>query len=911
MTEMSTRYRKDYQPPTHVIDRVKLTFDLDPVCTEVVSELSIRRARDYSKELFLDGEALELIEISLDDVPLKAGDYALDPHGLRIFKMPGQGRLRIRNRIHPQANTQLSGLYLSGEHLVTQCEAEGFRRITYFLDRPDVMSVFEVVLRAHPQDYPVLLSNGNLVESATLDDGRQQVHWHDPFPKPCYLFALVAGQLVCNETSMQTRSGREVLLQVWTEPDNLDKTQFALESLQRAIRWDEKRFGLELDLDRYMIVAVRNFNMGAMENKGLNIFNAAYVLANPAIATDVDYANIESIVGHEYFHNWTGNRVTCRDWFQLTLKEGLTVFRDQLFSEDMLRRDSSSNTDAHSYQSLGDIRRIEDVEALQTQQFSEDAGPMAHPIRPESYQEIGNFYTTTVYEKGAEVIRMLHTLLGEVDFQRAISLYFERYDGQAVTCDDFLDVMETLYKERTGGADLSVFRRWYSQAGTPTVKIECEHDASAKRLSIRLQQSCPPVGVETTEPLKTKQAFHIPIAFCLLDAQGQPLAVRLDSNDEAAEPHTQHLLQLTTSSTTVQIADVDTPPTPCWLQGFSAPVRIEYNYSEDALITRSLHDPDGYGRWDAIRKLIVNQLRNWLDKKKTANHEPEALLKVWDALLKQDGVEPGLLCHWLTLPDERWLADEITPIDPLAIHHELNRLRNTLATTFSGQWETSYRLHSHSKSYRFSPSQVGNRSMRRLCLEMMLSAGTHHGLELACQQYDFADNMTDRLNALTLLVRHRAAANSSHVAELVQNYLEKFLHAFRDEPSAMDKWFAVQARAPDAGVASIRDLMNHTLFTLHNPNRVRSVFGAFFMQNPAGFHGNGPIAYDFWREQILRLDTLNPELSARLARALDRWRDYIEPVRTSLGTALRDLSNHANLSPNTREIISKALEVNH
>ncbi|MCD0505341.1 aminopeptidase N, partial [Bordetella petrii] len=657
-----TVYRKDYQPYPYAIPEVALAFDLDPESTLVHSTLRIERKADAPADapLVLDGTDLQLVSLQVNGQAWSAELYTLDEGALTLSGLPASATVEIASRCRPAENSTLMGLYVSGGNFFTQCEAEGFRRITWFADRPDVMSRYRVTLRAGAE-YPVLLSNGNLLATQSLPDGRQEAQWEDPFPKPCYLFALVAGRLTHRETTVQTASGRPVLLQVYSDPGSEDRTEWALESLVRALRWDETRFGLELDLDRFMVVAVRDFNMGAMENKGLNVFNAAYVLADPQTATDANYEGIEAVIGHEYFHNWTGNRVTCRDWFQLSLKEGLTVFRDQEFTADMMARALDDGAAA----SARAVKRIDDVVTLRAAQYPEDAGPMAHPIRPESYQEIGNFYTATVYEKGAEVIRMQHTLLGSEGFRAGIDEYFRRHDGQAVTCDDFVAAMESVYTRQHPGRDLAVFRRWYRQAGTPRVAVKLDYDAASRRCTVTLSQRCPPVGVERRAGDDyAKAPFHIPFALGLLDPQGRALPLR-----QADSPQDTVLLELTQETQQWVFEDIPARPVPSLLRGFSAPVIVEYGWTDAELALLSAHDADPFARWEAGQELATRQILALAACHQSGNgmQVDGNFIEAWRALLTDPALDAGYRARALALPSEKTLAERMEAIDPPAL----------------------------------------------------------------------------------------------------------------------------------------------------------------------------------------------------------------------------------------------------
>jgi len=874
-----TIYRKDYTPPTYWVHTVEMGFDLDPAETRVATRMTLtRNPANTDPALVLCGEELELVRIRMNGRTLVAQrDYKIEGGVLRIEQAPNAVTLDIETAIRPEQNTSLMGLYVSNGNFFTQCEAEGFRKITYFPDRPDVMAKYKVMLRADKQKYPVLLSNGNLIEQGDLGDGRHYALWQDPFKKPSYLFALVAGNLVCQEETIKLQSGRDALLQVWVEEGNLDKTQHAMTSLINSIRWDEQRFGLELDLDRFMIVAVGDFNMGAMENKGLNIFNTKYVLANPRIATDVDYANIEAVVGHEYFHNWTGNRVTCRDWFQLSLKEGLTVFRDQEFSADMIGTDSGRA-----------VKRIDDVRVLRQAQFPEDAGPMAHPVRPDSFVEISNFYTVTVYEKGAEVVRMYQTLFGRDGFRKGMDLYFARYDGQAVTCDDFRAAMAD-----ANGRDLTQFERWYSQAGTPRVSVTTHYDAHAHTYEITLVQSCPP-----TPGQENKLPFLIPVAIGLLDGKGRDMPLSLEGID--GHPTTL-VLELKDRSQTFLFRDVTEKPVPSILRDFSAPVILEYEYRDDELAFLMAHDSDAFNRWEAGQRLSMRRLLalTALAQSGDGLSVDGALSASFRATLNDGRLDPAFREIALNLPSETVIAEEMDEIDPQAIHQARRFLRRRLAEDLRGDLLHAYEKNRVDGPYSPDAVSAGKRALRNMALSYLgeLNDAETHALMQA--QYEQAGNMTDRIAALTAMVHHRAPGREAALAG--------FYRDFEQEPLVIDKWFSLQAMAPGTGVAAVRALMTHPAFSLRNPNRARSLIFSFCNGNPAGFHAADGSGYAFWAEQVIALDELNPQVAARLARALDRWRKYTPALREKMRAALQRVADVPQLSRDLKEVITKSL----
>jgi len=722
-TETGTTIRReDYRPFGFRIPSVRLEFELEPELTWIRSQLTVQRRQDLPRtsDLVLYGEELALISVHLNGNLLSGNAYELTETTLTLRDIPDLAEIVIVSTCQPAQNTSLSGLYVSGKSLFTQCEARGFRKITWFADRPDVMSTYHVTLRADRAHYPLLLSNGNLVLKRDLEDQRHEVQWHDPFAKPSYLFALVAGDFACREHETLTASGRKVLLQVYSDPGTENQTEWAMTSLERSLRWDEQRFGLELDLDRFMIVAARDFNMGAMENKGLNIFNAAYVLANHNTATDSNYQAIEAVIGHEYFHNWTGNRVTCRDWFELSLKEGLTVFRDQEFTADMM----AQGLDPLAAASARAIKRIDDVITLRAAQFPEDSGPMAHPIRPESYQEIGNFYTATVYEKGAEVIRMLHTLLGEHTFRAGMDEYFRRHDGQAVTCDDFVEAMTWALQREYPEKNLEQFKRWYSQAGTPRVTAELNFEAAKQQCTLTLTQQCPPVGVEK-QSNASKLPFHIPIIVGLLDTQGSPLALGLDARSGA--PLTERLLELTQESQSWIFEGIHSRPTPSLLRDFSAPVSLIYDYSNQELARLSAHDRNAFARWESGQELASRALLKmavaWRETGQTGAPD-SAMIEAWGAMLQDQSLDAGYQARALALPLEKTLLERMAEMDPVAIAQARHALKCWLGQHFATQLLTTYHQHTTPGSYSPATGPAGKPALKNFALSYLI-AGQH------------------------------------------------------------------------------------------------------------------------------------------------------------------------------------------
>ncbi|HUX90452.1 MAG TPA: aminopeptidase N [Gallionellaceae bacterium] len=879
----ATISRHDYNAPAYWVNTVEMGFDLDPAATRVATRITMQRNADSAnKDVELLGEGVKLVALRMNGKTLSKGanGYTIEAGKLRIANAPDEITLEIETLINPEKNTTMMGLYISNGNFFTQCEAEGFRKITYFPDRPDVMAKYTVMLRGDKKKYPVLLSNGNLVEQGDLPKGRHYAKWEDPFKKPSYLFALVAGKLVCQEEKIKLASGRKALLQVWVEPGNLDKTQHAMESLKHSIRWDQQRFGLELDLDRFMIVAVSDFNMGAMENKGLNIFNTKYVLANPSIATDADYANIEAVVGHEYFHNWTGNRVTCRDWFQLSLKEGLTVFRDQEFSADMVGTPSGRA-----------VKRIDDVRVLRQHQFSEDAGPMAHPVRPDYYVEISNFYTVTIYEKGAEVVRMYQTLLGRDGFRKGMDLYFARHDGHAVTCDDFRAAMAD-----SSGRDLSQFERWYSQSGTPQVKVLGKYDAEKQTYELTLSQICKPSAGQ-----ECKLPFHIPVAVGLLDAQGDDMPLHLQGAAFATTVPTTCVLELTKEQQTFVFTGVTRKPVPSLLRNFSAPVELEYGYTDAELGHLMAHDSDAFNRWEAGQRLAINRLLNIINALQN-NRQPaldELFIEAMRSTLNDQTLDPAFREVVLTLPSELMLAEQCEVIDPQAIHTARKFMRKTLSEALKADLIAAYEANQTPGKYSADAKSAGRRGLKNLCLSYLLGWEDESTLLLAHAQIDAADNMTDRLAALMGLV------NSSSPS--AGQPLKRFYQDFRNEALVIDKWFSLQAVADATDVKAVRKLMTHPAFTLKNPNRARSLIFSFCNGNPAQFHAADGSGYAFWAEQVITLNKLNPQVAARLVRTLDHWKKYQPALKKQMQTALQKVAATKGLSKDVHELVAKAL----
>jgi aminopeptidase N len=872
-----TIYRHDYTPPSYLVDTVELGFDLDPARTIVANRMTMRRnPASLQRDIEMFGENLDLVALRMNGRKLGKRDYRIEGTVLRIPNAPDEVTLEIETLTAPDKNTTLSGLYVSNGNFFTQCEAEGFRNITYFPDRPDVMAKYTVMLRANKEQYPVLLSNGNLIEEGDLGDGRHYAKWEDPFKKPSYLFALVAARLVCQEEKFKLKDGREALLQVWVEEGNLDKTDYAMQSLKNSIRWDEERYGLELDLDRFMIVAVGDFNMGAMENKGLNIFNTKFVLANPRVATDVDFQGIEAVVGHEYFHNWTGNRVTCRDWFQLSLKEGLTVFRDQEFSADMIGTESGRA-----------VSRIDQVRTLRQAQFPEDAGPMAHPVRPDSFVEINNFYTVTVYEKGAEVVRMYQTLLGVEGFRKGMDLYFHRHDEQAVECDDFRSAMADA-NER----DLTQFERWYSQAGTPVVRAETRYDEANQTYELRLAQSCP-----TTPGQAEKLPFHIPVAIGLLGADGADLPLIIDGKNRGATA----VLELSDAEQTFVFTGVNEKPTPSILRNFSAPVVLEYDYTDEELLHLFSHDSDPVNRWEAGQRLAMARALKLTDQAASGSKLTldDTFVEAMRKMLTDESLDPSFREQALLLPSELLIAEQTEAVNPLAIHIARQYMRADIGARLRSELIGQYKANQTPGEYSPDAVSAGKRALKNLALSYLTAAADEESIALAQRQFDAAGNMTDRVAALAALV-HAGAPSA-------QEALQRFYDEFENEALVIDKWFAMQASAPTTDVAAIRELMRHPAFNLRNPNRARSLISTFCAANPVQFHAPDGSGYAFWAEQVIALDALNPQVASRLSRAMDRWRRYVPALQVPMKKALQQVSGRKKLSNDVREVIGKAL----
>jgi len=870
-----TVYLKNYEVAVFLIEKTNLTFDLGENKTSVVAELTVARnatSEDPSDSLVLDGSiGLDLQWVKVDGKLLASSDYLREAESLTIFNLPDQCVVSTEVFIKPHLNTTMMGLYRSRTMYCTQCEAEGFRDITYYLDRPDVMAEFTTTVVGDLQQYPILLSNGNPIDRGVIDGDRHFVTWHDPFKKPAYLFALVAGTLSVVNDSFVTCSGREVHLQIFVEEKDLDKCDHAMLSLKRSMRWDEEVYGREYDLDIFMIVAVDDFNMGAMENKGLNIFNTSAVLVNSKTSTDAAFQRVEAIVAHEYFHNWSGNRVTCRDWFQLSLKEGFTVFRDSQFSSDM-----NSPT----------VKRIEDVNILRTHQFAEDGGPMAHSVQPESYMEINNFYTVTIYEKGAEVVGMYHTLLGAENFRKGSDLYFDRHDGQAATVEDFVVAMED-----ATGRDLSQFRRWYKQSGTPVLTVTSSFDEQAATYTLNFKQYCPDTPGQTD-----KLPFVIPVRLGLVGAEGEDLVVN-------SEGHTHIIFELTEVEQSLVIDNIAVEPVPSLLRGLSAPVKLDYQYSDDQLAHLMAFDTDGFNRWDASQTLSLTTLQQLAEdsfegRELTLNGN---LIDAFARLLKDESLDPAMVALMLQLPGEALMHQLADTIHPAAIHDARNFVRVALAGALKDNLLDIYNRFNTPIDYRPEADQIGRRSLKNAALGYLMLVGDT-GAELAWSQYQQADNMTDKAAALSALVNSPAAADYAAQA------LETFEQQYRDEALVMNLWLQIQAiNSQSGGLSRVVALMEHSAFTMNNPNKVRSLIGGFCSGNLVNFHSADGAGYRFLCDQILSLNKTNPQVAARLVTPLTRWKEFAEPHSQLMRSELQKIADEPGLVKDIYEIATKSL----
>ncbi|MGF9759801.1 aminopeptidase N [Microvirga sp. 0TCS3.31] len=867
---------EDYRPSDFLIDKVELDVKLHPTETKVTATLAMRPnpAGRSDAPLVLDGDELNLKSVALDGRVLSAEEFEAAPHSLTIAQAPRQAfTLTIETEINPTANTKLMGLYRSSGNYCTQCEAEGFRRITYFLDRPDVLSVYTTRIEAGREEAPVLLGNGNPVESGLVDDsGRHYAVWHDPHPKPSYLFALVGGRLGRVAKSFTTMSGRKVELAIYVEPGKESRADYALDALERSMRWDERVFGREYDLDVFNIVAVSDFNMGAMENKGLNIFNDKYVLASPETATDMDYAHIEAIIAHEYFHNWSGNRVTCRDWFQLCLKEGLTVFRDQEFSSDERSRP---------------VHRIAEVKTLRARQFLEDSSPLAHPVRPNQYREINNFYTATVYEKGAEIVRMLKTIIGEEDFRRGMDLYFERCDGTAATVEDFLNA----FAEVTG-RDLSHFARWYEQSGTPRVTVKSHYDEAAQTYRLDFTQSTPQTPGQTK-----KEPMAIPVTLGLVSHDGSPLSATCDQVDERG------VFVFDKAADSITFTGVTSLPVPSLFRGFSAPVKVSLDLPNEELLVLLRHDTDAFNRWQAAQTVAMRLLASLSVGGPLASGEIEAHSAALSTFIDRDAEsDPAFAALVMTLPSEADIAQEIGhDVNPDAIHRARSELRRRLGLACAEHLQRIYEACTDSGPYSPDAASAGRRSLRNACLDLLAAADPGAGEALALEQLESATNMTDRLASLSVLTTIPGKAR--------EDAITRFGERYRNEPLVIDKWFTLQAAIPeDETLERVKNLMQHPAFSISNPNRVRSLIGSFAMLNQVQFNRADGAGYRLLTSIVLRADELNPQLAARLVTAFSTWRMMENGRRKHAEEALRSIAQKPNLSRDVGDIVSRSLE---
>lgn len=892
-------YLKDYQPPVYLIDSTDLVFDLLADKTLVHSTLALRKnpTVDQSQNtVTLDGDKLELLSIKIDNVVLEASAYQLFDGGLRLENLPDQFVLEITTVIDPAKNLSLEGLYLSDGMYCTQCEAEGFRRISYYQDRPDVMSVFSTKIIADAANYPILLSNGNLMDSGKLGDGRHWVQWVDPFKKPAYLFALVAGDLQCVDSSFTTVSGREIALQIFVESKDLDKCDHAMQSLKNAMSWDEEVYGREYDLDLYMIVAVDFFNMGAMENKGLNIFNTSCVLASPLTQTDMAFQRVEGVVAHEYFHNWSGNRVTCRDWFQLSLKEGFTVFRDACFSADM-----NSPT----------VKRIEDVSLLRSAQFAEDGGPMAHPIRPESYIEISNFYTLTIYEKGAEVIRMMQQLLGEKTFRAGSDLYFERHDGQAVTCEDFIAAME-----QASGVDLTQFRYWYSQSGTPVLDVSEHWDSVAGEYTLRVKQSCP-----ATPGQPTKAPFVIPINTALVSPFGLQAAQIESSTSISTKAGSEYKLLLTESEQSWSFSGLDSKPVPSLLRGFSAPVKLNFNYQLADLLQLLASDTDGFVRWDASQRYAMQMIKTHVSGEQLINSDAgqAAVLALGNALeaLLDEGFseerwdhkyDAAFLAEVLQLPAYQYVLEQYEHINITAIQSAIETLKRALAKQLKNSLYAAYNNLAAQLDSLGDYSPVANdialRSLKNTCLAYLMQIDEPAVVELALKQFKSANNMTDQSSALSALVNCPQESASAHADSSLESFYQQWSH----ESLVVNQWLTIQAASEkSAALKRVKALMQHAAYDDTNPNKVRALISGFCARNIPQFHAADGAGYDLLADEVIRANALNPQLASRLLAPLTQWRRFSAPQGDLMQAALTRIAKSDSLSTDVFEVVSKSL----
>ena len=856
----NTIYLKDYQAPQFLIPKVGLEAYLGADKTRITATLSIKRnSQDISQKLILNGEKLTLTSLKINGRVLSEQDYELTEVLLTIADVPDEFDLEIQTELQPHLNTELSGLYQSSGNFCTQCEAEGFRRITYFLDRPDVLSVYDVRIKADKQTCPVLLSNGNLISKGDVDGENHWVHWHDPHPKPSYLFALVAGDLKHISDQFQTASGELIKLNIYTQAHNISKCQHAMDSLKASMKWDEEVYGREYDLRVYNIVAVDDFNMGAMENKGLNVFNSKYVLADQQSATDADFEGIESVIGHEYFHNWSGNRVTCRDWFQLSLKEGFTVFRDQEFSADMGSRS---------------VKRIRDVQILRAYQFKEDAGPMSHPVRPDSYQEINNFYTATVYNKGAEVIRMMRSLVGADGFRKGADLYFDTFDGQAVTTEDFVQSIE-----KANGIDLTQFRRWYTQSGTPEVQVEQRYSNGS--LYLDFHQVCPP-----TPGQPSKEAFQIPISVALFSKNGDKLK--------------EDMLVLDQTEQSVEFSGFSEQPLVSILRDFSAPIKLDIKYSDQDLARLVAIDDNGFARWEAMQRLSLNVILPAIETGQIDEQAYQLLLNAMQALVASNPDDKAVFAEMLTLPSAAYITELCSPIRPKRIAQVRQECVVRLARDMESNFHAIYANNNQRKEFSLSGEAIAERALKNRALSYLVATEQAAYHALASHQYHVANNMTDRLAAFSSLIM------SDYPERAV--LIDDFYQQWKDDNLVLDKWFALQASTPKLeSLDAVKGLVNHSAFSMSNPNKVRALIGAF-SGNLLGFHREDGLGYQFFADTVLELNAINPQVAARMVGVFNNWKLLAEPNQTLVKKQLERIRSTDNLAKDVTEIVTKALK---
>jgi aminopeptidase N len=869
----TTVYLKDYREPDFSITHTRLEINLDFQATSIYAHHQVVRRNSGAISLELNCELMTIQSVTVDGSALDSDQYSVSDGLLTIPGVPNNFTLEINNTIDPSRNTALSGLYKSGDMLCTQCEAEGYRRITPGIDRPDNLTIYTVKLVASKSDFPVLLCNGNLVECGDEDSFSHYTIWHDPFPKPTYLFAIVAGILGCLEDSFRTMSGRNVILRFYARDKDIDKCDHAMESLKNSMRWDEQVYGREYDLDLFNVVAVDDFNMGAMENKSLNIFNTKYVLADSNMATDVDFQNVEGVIGHEYFHNWSGNRVTCRDWFQLSLKEGFTVFRDQEFSADMGSRG---------------VKRIDDVNVLRAHQFREDAGPLAHPVRPDSYQEINNFYTTTIYNKGAEVVRMLHTIVGPKLFRKGTDLYFEKHDGQAVTTDDFVAAMEF-----ASNRDLSQFKNWYSQAGTPTVEVQTSYSPEKSSYEITLRQSCP-----TRDNNNHNQPFVIPVKTALFNQHGEKLLLN-GIEDEMT-------IILDQPEQTCRISGIHAPPIPSLLRGFSAPIDMRLALDDDSLEILLEYDDDPFNRWEAGQKLFLKQILDRISVTQSslseiqAGNKNERLVRVVNAVLSTDSGDRGFIAELLSLPSIAYISEQVDPVDPDVIERTRTGLKKDIALSVKPKLVDSYNQCQAINTGRTEPHEIAARSLRNTCLDYLNSLDDDDSRALCRNQLENARCMTDSASAITLICRSNRQDR--------QILLDQFYQQWKHEPLVVDKWLRAQAMAPLATTLNtVQELTLHPGFDFKNPNKVYALILGFTHGNPYCFHAADGSGYQFISNWVEKLDPINSQVAARLVSALNGWKKYRPDLRNKMKHTLMEISSFPNLSKDVSEIIEKNL----